>query len=80
MACRGEVIDGTVAGQIVPQATGKYAGAPDGQSVWDDFCANKNERNFIKLNVTFQETIKNMPLQKEEKHNENKNMNSVARI
>jgi len=27
-------------------------------------CVNNNERNFIKLNVTFSETIKNIPLQK----------------
>ena len=32
--------------------------------LWNYIWFNKNERNFIKLNVTFSETIKNMPLQK----------------
>ncbi len=32
--------------------------------LWNYICVNKNERNFIQTNVTFPETIKNMPLQK----------------
>jgi len=32
------------------------------QHVWNYICfKKKNERNFIKLNITFSETIKNMP-------------------
>ncbi len=34
------------------------------EKVWNYICVNKNESNFIQTNVTFPETIKNMPLQK----------------
>ncbi len=34
------------------------------ETLWNYICVNKNERNFIQTNVTFPETIKNMPLQK----------------
>ncbi len=39
-------------------------------NIWNNFFVNKNECNFIKVNVTFPETIKNMSLQKK-KNNEN---------
>ncbi len=48
--------------------------------LWNYICVNKNERNFIQMNVTFPETIKNMPLQKKKNTMKTKKNYSVAQI
>ncbi len=55
-------------------------GAVAGRILWNYICVNKNERNFIQTNVTFPETIKNMPLQKKKNTMKTKKNYSVAQI